>query len=422
MNPVVEFGPLIAAALLTVVTGGALWLLNRQIHRDKDGQEGRMARALASARKAAGKISKASRPRRWVRAQMQLAMLLAEAGGNKPNRGQFEEVLAIIAEVIPIMEAQGLKPELATAIYYKGRAEWGLGGLEPGWEQLETAVATFRALLATEPWPRHLLRGVVVSLPAVILIDIGDRKDDLATMQEGVALAREAVAVAKARIRIDKSVAQRNLSHALGMVGRKTADPAMLEEAIEVARTAIAGIKQKAHPAHWVACQATLGYALGALGEMRGDEEMLENALSVMETAGESDDLNWRREGHIMLAQNTGSVRLALSRLRHDPAMLRRAIADLAQSLAAFKELALPFGQAETERMLGQTLAALGEMEGDGSLLEQSADCYRLALDTFSRAGATRHADETREALRHLGDNSPNGGSTARHQPLYIVR
>ncbi|MBE9558898.1 MAG: hypothetical protein IMF08_18720 [Proteobacteria bacterium] len=422
MDTTVEYWPLTAAVLLTAAMIAALWLFNRQVARDKDDGDARMKRALVSARKAAVKTRRGRKPHRWVRAQMQLAMLLAEAGGNKPNREQFEEVLAILAEAIPILKEQGLKPELATAIYYRGRAEWGLGGLEPGWEQLETAVATFRELLAVEPWPRHLLRGVIVSLPAVILIDIGDRKDDLATMEEGLALAREAVDVAKARIRIDKSIAQRNLSHALGMLGRKTASPVKLEEAIEVAHAAIEGITQKAHPGHWVACQANLGYALGALGELRGDETMLEEALSVMEAAHESGDMKWRREGHVMLAQNTGAVRLALSRRRQDPAILRRAIGDLEDSLEAFNELALPFGQAETSRMLGQTLAALGEMERDSELLEQASLHYRTALDIFRRAGAARHAAETGQALRDLEDDGGAGDGIARHQPIYIVR
>lgn len=422
MDTTVEYWPLITAVLLTAAMTVALWLFNRQIARDKDDGDARMKRALVSARKAAEKTRRGRKPHRWVRAQMQLAMLLAEAGGNKPNREQFEEVLAILAEAIPILKEQGLKPELATAIYYKGRAEWGLGGLEPGWEQLEAAVATFRELLALEPWPRHLLRGVIVSLPAVILIDIGDRKDDLATMEEGVALAREAVEAARPRVRIDVSIAQRNLSHALGMVGRKTANPAMLEEAIEVAHAAAEGITQKAYPGHWAACQANLGYALGALGELREDEPTLEKALSVLEGAQDSGDMNWRREGHIMLAQNSGSVRLALSRLRHDPAMLRRAVPDLEKSLEAFDELALPFGQAETSRMLGQTLAALGEMERDGELLKQAARHYRAALDIFTRAGATRHATETSEALRNLEDDGAPGDGVARHQPIYIIR
>jgi len=422
MDKTVEYWPLITAVLLTAATVAALWLFNRQVARDKDDRDSRMGRALVSARKAAAKTNRDRKPRRWARAHMQLVMLLTEAGGNRPNRGQFEEALAILAEAIPILKAEKLTPELASAIYYRGRAEWGLGGLAPGCEQLEVAVATFRELLEIEPWPRHLLRGVIVSLPAVILIDIGDRKDDLATMEEGVGMARQAVEVARARIRIDKSIAERNLSHALGMLGRKTANPAILEEAIEVAHTAAEGIKQTVYPGHWAACQANLGYAMGALGELRGDAAMLEEAVTVMEAARESGELKWRREGHVMLAQNCGSVRLALSRLRRDPALLRRAIADIEESLEAFNELALPFGQAETSRMLGQTLAALGETESDGDLKERAAGHYRTALDIFTQAGATRHAAETREALRSLESGGEAGDGTARHQPLYIVR
>jgi len=381
-----------------------------------------MERALVSARKAAEKTSKVKRTRRWVRARMQLAMLLTQAGGNRPDRERLAEALAIFAEAIPILKTQRLRPELAIALYYKGRAKWGLAGLEAGWEHLETAVETLRELMAFEPWPRHMMRGVVVGTAAAILIDLGDRKDDLATLEEGVKLAREAVEVARARIRIDKAVAQRNLSHALDMLGRKTVNPVMLEEAIETAHAAIKGIRRNAHPAHWAACQAGLGYALGALGELRGDETMLEEALSAMEAARESGEIKWRRDGHVMLARNTAGARLALSRLRNDPAMLRHAIVDLTDSLASFKRLALPSGQAETGWMLGQTLAALGVMVGEGELLVQAADCYRWALEIFRRAGATRHAAETAEAIRRLENDGATGTAIARIRSLYIVR
>ena len=422
MEETVEYWPLFVVVALLAVTGVALWLFRWQVGRDRLARDARIERALVSARKAAEKNFWGGKSRRWVRARMQLAMLLTEAGGNRPNRARFEEALAILAEAIPVLKARKLTPELATALYYRGRAEWGLGGLEPGWEQLEVAVATFRELLEIKPWPRHLLRGVIVSLPAVILIDIGDRKDDMETMEEGLALARRAVDEARPRVAIDKSIARRNLSHALGMLGGKAGDQAMLGEAIDAARAAIADITRKTYPGHWVSCQANLGYALGALGELRGDEAMLEEALSVMEVAHESGDMKWRREGHVMLAQNAGGVRLALSRLRRDPAILRRAIADLAEALDAFKELAMPFGRAETARTLGRTLAALGEMEGDDELLRQAADCYRHALDIFTGAGAARHAADTAEALRILVDENGAGDGIARHQPIYIVR
>jgi len=424
MESTADYSLLAAVAALLAAVFGALWLFRRRVARDRERREERVERALASARTAVRAKAGNKGARRYVRAQMQLAMLLTEAAGRRPDRARFEEAITLLTEAIPVLRDKRLTPELATAIYYKGRAEWGLAGLESGWERLEVAVDTFRELLKVEPWPRHLLRGVVVSLPAVILIDIGDRRDDPAIREEGLELAREAVATARKRVPIDRSIARRNLSHALGVIGRKTANVKLLEEAIDVAREALEDITQKAFPGHWAACHANLGFAMGSLGEVRADEALLEEALTVMDAAGRPEDPDGRREGRLMLAQNSGGIRLALGRLRRDPGILRQAVADLHEALEGFTGLALPFGQAETARMLGQTLAALGELENDGNLVAQSADCFRWALRIFEGGGATRHAAETAEALRVLehapqGDDSEKG---APHQPLYIVR
>ena len=58
MEPTIETWPLFAAVLLTAATGAALWLFHRQVAREKLGEDNRVARALGSARKAVGKLSK----------------------------------------------------------------------------------------------------------------------------------------------------------------------------------------------------------------------------------------------------------------------------------------------------------------------------------------------------------------------------
>lgn len=420
----VEIWPLLAAGALLALAGLALWLFRRQVHRDRGDDAVRTERAIASARKAASRPKPARRPRRWVRARMQLAMLLTEGAGRRPDRDRFNEALEILETAIPVLRDEGLTPELATALYYKGRAQWGLGGLDPAGGMLEAAVETFRDLLTLEPWPRHLLRGVVVSLPALIMADLGDRKDDAALLEEAVALARDAVAQSRPRLPIDKSVAQRNLSHALSLLGRMTGDAERLEEAVEVARAAIDNARRNSFPGHWMACQANLGYALGALGMLKGDEALLEESLSVMENAGQAEGAKWRREGEVMLAQNAGWVRLALGRMRKDAAMLRRAAADLADSLEAYETLALPTGKAETARILGQTLSALSALENRGEYRARAADMFRLAETEFRHIGATRRAEEAAEDLRLLESPGGTDASTnpAGHRPLYIVR
>ena len=412
MDTTLETWPLAAVAILAVAALAALWLFRRQALAETGRDPERMARAIESARRAAAGRSRVRRPRAWARAQMQRVMLLAESGGRNYDRAQLEEARAVVVEVIPILQGQGLTAELATALYYRGRAEWGLGSLEPGAAGLETAVATFRELLDLKPWPRHLLRAVVVSLPAVILLDIGERRNDLAIMEEGAALAREGAEIARRRIPVECCIVWRNLCHALALLGRRKGDAALLEEAVAFGRKACEAVGQTRYPGQWAASHAVLGNALGALGALRGDAAMLAEALVPLEAAQRMSGAKLPREGRMMLGQNIGSVRLSLARLTGDRAVLDAAAADLRAALVAFAEAGLPYARAETARMLGDALAERGERE------EAEAQ-YRAALEIFGKAGAARPATETQDALARLDDTA---GAPATHTPVYQVR
>ena len=328
-TPVIEFWPLAIVAVLTVAAFGALWLFRRAALRETGRNPERMARAIAAARQAAARKAPDRRPLAWARAQMQLVMLLAESGGRIHNRSQLAEARTIVSDVIPVLRDRGLTPELATALYYRARAEWGIGMFDPGCADLEQAVATFRELLALRPWPRHLLRAVVVSLPAVILVDIGERRDDPAAMAEGLALAREAAGLARKRVPVECCIAWRNLCHCLAVLGRRDGDEDLLEEAVAFGRRACEAIKEKRYPGQWAASQASLGHALGALGELRGDAAMLEEALAPLQAAQQTAGAESLRAGRMMLSPTLGGVRLALGRLASDPAILDAAAADL---------------------------------------------------------------------------------------------
>lgn len=413
-TPTIETWPLAAVAILVLAVFGALWFFRRQALRETGRDPERMARAIASARRAAAGRSRERRPLAWARAQMQLVMLLAESGGRSHDRAKLAEAFAIVTDVIPVFQDRKLTPELATALYYRARAEWGIGMLEPGTARLETAVATLRELLAFEPWPRHLLRAVVVSLPAVILLDIGERRDDPAAMAEGVALAREAAGLARRRIAVECCIAWRNLCHCLAMLGRRTGDQALLEEAIAFGHKACSAVKQAQNPGQWAASHASLGHALGALGELRGDAAMLVEALIPLEAAQRNADAGLRGTRGMMLLQNVGGVRLSLGRCTGDSAVLDAAAADLRTALAAFEAAGLSFARAETARMLGDALAERGDRD-------QAEAHYRTALEIFAAAGASRHATETEAALRDL-ENGATALPTVGFTPSYTVR
>jgi tetratricopeptide (TPR) repeat protein len=412
--PILETWPLAAVAILVAAVFGASWFFRRQALAETGHEPERMARAIAAARRVASGKSRERRPLAWARAQMQLVMLLAESGGRNNDPTSLSEALAIVTEVIPVLETGRRMPELATALYYRGRAEWGLGMLEPGARGLEDAVATLRGLLELKPWPRHLLRAVVLSLPAVILMDIGERRDDPAAMEEGVKLAREAAAIARRRIAVEWGIAHRNLCHALAIHGRHMGDTALLEEAVETGRAACAALSPARYPDQWALAQASVGHALCALGELQNDPVLLEESLSVMEAAHRAGTPNLRNKGRAMAALNAGSSRLALARATGRRELLDQAVADLRAALAGLEAAGLAFPRAETGRLLGDALAALGESAA-------AEETYRTALAVFAEAGAARQAAETEAALARLKDGAADMPAAA-HIPVYQVR
>lgn len=409
-----HYWPLAVAVAMLGLAIAALGWFRRRVARDRMQDEERSMRALAMARHAAGRLSKGKKPRRWVRAQMQMAMLLTEIGGRSHDRVLFEEALEILKGAMPVLKAEGLTPELATALYYRGRAEWGLGGFEVDCRMLEAAVATFRELLEIRPWPRHLLYGVVISLPAVIIVDIGDRKDRPESMDEGVELARQGVAASRRRISVECCITWRNLCHALAVAGRRKGDPTMLEEAVEFGRKACEIVRKSRYPGQWAASHASLGYALGALGENNSDERLMREAIEALEKAISVTGMKLPREGRSMLSQSLGGVRLSLFRLTGDASMLRQSIEDLCAALGAFEEAGQAYARAETARMLGDALTDAGE-NGDAAAL------YRSALETFEIAGAVRQIDRTRAALAGLG-REDGSADRATHVPVYQVK
>ena len=423
MEPTVEYWPLIAAVLLTVAMGAALWLFNGQVARDKDDVDERMERALASARKAAGKLSKAEGTHRWARAQMQLAMLLTRVGGHVCDVNKLGEALEILAATIPVLETKGMTGERATALYYRGRAEWEIAMREPDGARLEAAVETFRHLLEHKPWPRHLLRSVVMTLPGVILVDLGQRRNNRAMIEEGAALCREAATAARRRIAVEWCIAYRNLCHSLTILGRHAGDPDLLEEAVAAGQEAAGAIRPTRDPGQWIISRICLGHALCTLGELRGDADKLQEGIAVLEEIRRTNDPAMEHDSRMLVAQPLAGALIAVGRLTRDRVALRRARQELIVALKVFDRLGRYFARAEAERMTGLALASLAAIEEDPAVRREAAARYRTALDLFGAAGAIRQVDETEAALRALDEepaaNNPPG---LPFTPFYVVR
>lgn len=422
MDAASQYWPLATIVAMAMAVFAALFILRRQVLREGFSESARMARALTSARKAAQRGSPERKPRKWVRGQMRLAMLLCESGGRSHDRGELEEAAGILAAAIPVLEQEKLHNELATAIYYRARAEGGLGNKALDTAGLETAFATLQHLLTFKPWPRHLLRAVILALSGVNLVEIGERLGDTARMEAGLSLCREAAEIARRRIRVEWCIARRILSHALGTLGRHTSDPALLEEAIAAAREAAGAIKRDSDPYQWVSARAELGFALGTLGGLNGDGEMLEESLSVLEEAMLASGPGLRGSGKAMLARHAGGTGTALGRLTGNPIVLHTAVGDLRTALAAFEGAGLPFAEAETARMLGQALAELSHLEGGPEAPREAVAQFTAALEIYNAAGAAKQAGDCEEALRALESGETPGAAAGRITPRYVAR
>lgn len=419
MDPILEYWPLAATLTLLVASLGALTLLRHLANRESADHEQRLERALRSARRQAARRSRDRWPRSWVRAQMQLAMLLTQAGRENRDRDRLREALVLLAAAIPVLEAKRMSAERATALYYRGRAEWELGMMEPDDTGLETAAATFLHLLPLQPWPRHLSRAIVVTLPAVILADLGQRRGDRAMIEKGVALCREAVTVARRRVAVEWCAAYRNLCHVLTILGRHTSDITLLEEAIAAGREAAAALRQSRDPAQWAASRTYLGRALCTLGELRGDADTVREAVAVLEEVRRANGL--AHEGRMVVAQTLGGALIAAGRLTRDRVALRRAVQELIVAQRVFDRMGRSFAHAEAERMAGFALASLGAIENDPAARREAESHYRKALELFSASGATRQTAETETALRDL-EMGASGLPAAVFTPLYSVR
>lgn len=397
MVPSPEFLHFALLAGLVSASFAAVYMLRRQSMAGTEGAAAQSARAIRSARRAVSLSDPENGPRRAARARMQLAMLLTEAGGRDFDPSALHEAVELLDTIIPVFDAEGLTPEWASAVYFRGRAEWGLGMLQPGTSGLEQSVATFRHLLELENWPRHLLRPVVVSLPAVVLADIGQRRNESARLEEGLALAREAAASARTRIPVERAITHRNLAHCLALLGCERSDAALLEEAISSARTAVAATRRNRYPGVWTASQASLAHALAELGVLTSSAVLLREAVGTYDLAEELSDATAVLEGRVNLSQGTGYALLALGRLTRDPATLADGVRRLEQAVADFRRTKLNYAQAETARMLGLAHASMAEIGGNIEAAARSTHWYGEAQRIFLSEGALRHAEEVAE-------------------------
>ncbi|WP_208630616.1 CHAT domain-containing protein [Amycolatopsis kentuckyensis] len=206
---------------------------------------------------------------------------------------------------------------------------------------------------------------------------------DLAEYEEAVCLGREAVAHAPAGNTSEAAAYQSNLGAALVNLAHRIGDAALLAEAVQAHRTAVAlSLADDHHRAHRI---GNLGGALQRLAEVRADPGPLEEAIAVLREAVAST-ANIPGKAHCLAS--LGQVLRSFSRFTGDPAPLSEAVERHREAIAV--QPATPSPAALLG--LANSLADLYDHTGDDGLREEAVRLLRSARDLIPEASDDRAA------------------------------
>ena len=247
--------------------------------------------------------------------------------------------------------------------------------LEHGQRQAAAArlKAAADALAETQALARAGLRARVAEL--TVSASANDLADTTA-LPRAAELYREAAA-ALPRPWVEASVRR---AEVLMRLGERRGDPASLREAAAALGEALGVLDGEVAPELWVAAQTQLGITLLRLGEITGDTAAFDRSAAAYEAAIARTDRDVQQKMWTNLQLNlTSTLSAAASRTR-DPERLRAAVQSFAPLLETVTRERDPANWAVIQHNRALVLSELARLQRDAGTLEEAVVGFEQAL------------------------------------------
>lgn len=225
-------------------------------------------------------------------------------------------------------------------------------------------------------------------------------------LEVAVALAR--VSCARASNLRESVSALNDLGNALVSLGDRQLGTALLEEAVEVFRTALEQNNRVETPLRWALNQLNIGVALRALGRRELDSGKLEEAITAYRAAleeltREDFPIEWARA-----KMNLGNLLQTIGTREAGKARLEEAVSAHREALQENTRDRVPTVWAQTQMNLGLSLLTLGQREAGTEHLDAAVAAFHAALEEHCRAEVPIEWARTQEnlgiALKIIGE------------------
>ncbi|MCP5196996.1 MAG: tetratricopeptide repeat protein [Gammaproteobacteria bacterium] len=275
------------------------------------------------------------------------------------------------------------------------------------------AAEHFRAASEKVPTSASTERGGYLRRCADALQNYGDQQGDNAVLLQALDIYRQALAdLPRERMPLDWAMTQNNLGTALLRLGEREAGTARLEEAVTAYRAALEEVTRERVPLTWALTQTNLGNALQALGEREANPARLEEAMAAFQAALEEVTRDRVPLDWAMTQTNLGTALQTLGEWEAGTARLKEAVTAYRAALEERTRDRVPLDWAMTQSNLGNALQALGIREAGTARLEEAVTTYRVALEEVTRERVPLYWAGTQNnlgvALARLGEREAN--------------
>lgn len=269
--------------------------------------------------------------------------------------------------------------------------EWYEHGRDKGLNlHLEVAIVLARRTvdLATDADQR----GTVLTDLCVSLQELGKREADPARLEQAIDVCRLALdEFRREHVPLDWAMVQNNLGNILQELGRRETGTARLEQAVEAFRLTLEEWTRERVAFYWAVTQNNIGIVLKELARRQGVTEQLEQAVEAFRLALEE----WTREREpskwATVQNNLGNALRELGTREVGTARLKDAVKAFRAALQERTRERFAIQWAGTQNNLGLALTELGNRGSNPELLLQAVAAFRLALEEWTSEAAPHY-------------------------------